>query len=414
VTMIASETATLVITQAPPTIGSHPHPQKICPGEPLWLEVSAYGSAANRFQWQRNGTAIPGGTNNGLSILATTTNDSGSYSVVVSNALGVVTSAAAPVEISLLPFILAQSDGEGAGVGATAQFGVIAGGCGPFAYQWQFNGTNIKGATNASLVLTNVQLTDEGLYRVLVGNAHGVVASDAAMLAVSIGAAVNLPEATWSVASGQWLIDGERTLDGVAAVRSRGSQSELAVIVNGPARLRFWLYIAPNTIARFQINGRTQVQWLSELPWTPFEFYIPAGSQVLSWEASGSPFDFNRFVALDQVSLTTNELGPVILSAPQNVAVPAGSNFAFAVTAEGFPPFHYQWQRNGVDLPGANLSVLAVENAQLPHGGDYLVIVSNEFGTATAAAALEVMASAPTISAEVSRSIISGSRKVCR
>ena len=42
-------------------------------------------------------------------------------------------------------------------------------------YQWQFNGTNMIGATNAALVLGNVSWVNSGIYRVTVSNAFGTV-----------------------------------------------------------------------------------------------------------------------------------------------------------------------------------------------------------------------------------------------
>src|SRR5208282_5304049 len=53
-------------------------------------------------------------------------------------------------------------------VGGTASFNVTASGTLPWSYQWSFNGTNIIGATNATLTLNNVQLSQAGNYAVLV------------------------------------------------------------------------------------------------------------------------------------------------------------------------------------------------------------------------------------------------------
>jgi hypothetical protein len=44
-------------------------------------------------------------------------------------------------------------------------------------YQWQNNGVNLAGATNSTLTLTNVQAMHELLYRVVVGNEVGNIAS---------------------------------------------------------------------------------------------------------------------------------------------------------------------------------------------------------------------------------------------
>ena len=52
-------------------------------------------------------------------------------------------------------------------------------------YQWSFNGTNITGATDTTLTLTNVQLSQAGSYTVLVTNAYGSALSTNAVLTVN-------------------------------------------------------------------------------------------------------------------------------------------------------------------------------------------------------------------------------------
>jgi len=51
-------------------------------------------------------------------------------------------------------------------------------------YQWQFNSTNVAGATASSLILTNVQPGQAGDYLVIVSNALGAVTSSNAVLVV--------------------------------------------------------------------------------------------------------------------------------------------------------------------------------------------------------------------------------------
>ncbi len=69
---------------------------------------------------------------------------------------------------------------------------VMAVGRPPFAYQWQFNGTDLLGATNACLVLSQTQLADAGRYRVRVSNAEGSTSSREAVLQVFQGPPVLL------------------------------------------------------------------------------------------------------------------------------------------------------------------------------------------------------------------------------
>jgi len=51
-------------------------------------------------------------------------------------------------------------------------------------YQWQFNGTNIVGATNAALVLASASWADAGIYQVTVSNALGTVTGPPISLSV--------------------------------------------------------------------------------------------------------------------------------------------------------------------------------------------------------------------------------------
>jgi hypothetical protein len=67
-------------------------------------------------------------------------------------------------------FITQQPRNQTVRLGLNASFSVSATSANPVTYQWRFNGTNIDGATNATLVLTNVQLANEGLYSVLVAD----------------------------------------------------------------------------------------------------------------------------------------------------------------------------------------------------------------------------------------------------
>lgn len=58
------------------------------------------------------------------------------------------------------PTIVSHPQGRLAKLGGTARFSVVAGGPGPFAYQWFAGATPIAGATSDSLTLSNLQAAD--------------------------------------------------------------------------------------------------------------------------------------------------------------------------------------------------------------------------------------------------------------
>ena len=87
--------------------------------------------------------------------------------------------------IPIAPFITAQPTNQTLIVGGTATFTARAGGTPPLGYQWQFNGTNIAGATGISLTLSNAQFVQAGNYAVWVTNAYGSTNSVNALLTVN-------------------------------------------------------------------------------------------------------------------------------------------------------------------------------------------------------------------------------------
>ena len=84
------------------------------------------------------------------------------------------------------PTITSQPANQTVIAGDNAAFGVLATGTQPLSYQWNLNGSSLLGATNSSLALTNVQLSQAGSYTVLVTNLAGSVLSSNAVLTVNL------------------------------------------------------------------------------------------------------------------------------------------------------------------------------------------------------------------------------------
>jgi glucose/arabinose dehydrogenase/regulation of enolase protein 1 (concanavalin A-like superfamily) len=85
----------------------------------------------------------------------------------------------------------------------------------------------------------------------------------------------------------------------------------------------------------------------------------------------------------------TGSLAPSIASQPASRTVTVGQSATFSVTANGAAPLAYQWQANGVAIPGATSPSYTLANAQLADSGKQLrVVVSNGSGSVTSNAAV--------------------------
>jgi hypothetical protein len=85
---------------------------------------------------------------------------------------------------AVAPVLTAHPQSLWATLGSNATFTASASGLPAAAYQWKLNGTNIAGATNAALLLANLQGTNAGLYSVVVTNIVGTQTSSNALLSL--------------------------------------------------------------------------------------------------------------------------------------------------------------------------------------------------------------------------------------
>ena len=82
------------------------------------------------------------------------------------------------------PVITTQPQSQTIDAGTSATFTVVASSTKALTYQWQYNGVNIGGATNASYTISSVQPGNAGPYKVVVRNADGATPSAPAILTV--------------------------------------------------------------------------------------------------------------------------------------------------------------------------------------------------------------------------------------
>ncbi len=101
-----------------------------------------------------------------------------------------------PVLASVAPQLQQAVPPRLVAVGQTAVFSVLASGSSPMTYRWSSNGVpltddlRISGSTNAWLLISDVQLSDAGVYSVMVSNSVGHLISSNTLTVVQPGAPI--------------------------------------------------------------------------------------------------------------------------------------------------------------------------------------------------------------------------------
>ena len=176
-----------------PIIATQPTNQTVTAGQTATFSVTAAGTAPLAYQWQQGATLISGATSASYTTPATATSNSGStFSVVVSNSAGKITSNAATLTVNAAlaaPSITQQPTNQTVTAGQTATFSVTAAGTAPLTYQWQKGTTAISGATSASYTTPATTTSNNGAqFSVIVSNSQGKATSNAATLTVNVAA----------------------------------------------------------------------------------------------------------------------------------------------------------------------------------------------------------------------------------
>ncbi len=156
-TTTTTSTNAALVVNAPPTFTTQPASQTLAEGGTATFTVVASGSGSLAYQWKKGGTVLSGATTASLHIGNLQPSDAAAYSCVVTNSLnGTTTSASsANAVLTVVDLSITAPSSQTANEGTTATFSVAAStsnGSAP-TYQWQQNGSNIGGATSATLTL---------------------------------------------------------------------------------------------------------------------------------------------------------------------------------------------------------------------------------------------------------------------
>ena len=189
---VTSQVANLVVTPPPlPQIATQPIARTVGAGDNVTFNIALTYGIPGQFQWQLNGVDIPSAINSSLTFSNVQSGNAGDYRVIVTNLSGSITSQVATLTItSTPPQFVVQPQNQSVATGFSTTFSALATGSAPIAYQWQFDGADIPGATTSSLLITNASLAAVGNYRVTATNSNGSNISAQASLTV-------IPIAAW-------------------------------------------------------------------------------------------------------------------------------------------------------------------------------------------------------------------------
>ncbi len=254
--------------------------------------------------------------------------------------------------------------------GGSATFTARGQGLAGVQYQWQFNGTNISGATNATVTPTNVNAATQGNYRVIVSDGNGsITSSNASFVLVTPPVIISQTLPTNQVV-------GYPTNLVLNIVASAPGQT------NGFPLHYQWQHNGTNV-------GLNRPSYTNLVTATEFGTYSvvvsnAAGSTNATWEVA--------------------EIYPggiLIAHQPTDQYQIAGGNVTFVSLGVGDHPVTYQWEFNGTNvLAGATNASLTLTNVQAAQEGRYNVVVNNVDGTLTSSNAYFHLVTPPIITSQ--------------
>ena len=223
-------------------------------------------------------------------------------------------------------------------IGGNATFTVAATGYGTLSYRWQFNGTNLTGATNPTLTLTNVQPANSGSYTVVVTNSLSAVTSPMATLTVNVPPVIMVPPESQTT--------------------NVGANVSFSVTATGTGPLSYqWRR------GGVPLSGQTS----NELVFSAVTTNDAGSYDVVVTNVAGS-------VTSSPAATLTVNVPPVITVPPVSQTTNEGVNVSFSVTATGTVPLSYQWRQDGAPLSGQTSNVLVFSAVTTNDAGSYDVV----------------------------------------
>lgn len=427
----------------PPVFSAPPASRSVAPGFPAALSATASGDAPLIYQWQLNGTDIPGATNTTFSMGAVGANDLGNYHLVASNAAGVAISADAKLTFGNVAAWGRNASSESLPPADLTNAFTVAG-----SYNASFaartDGTLVSWGSGSN---TNISASATNVVGLSSGTGTVALRSDGSISAWNFSYAIpNLSNAV-AVAAGNnfgFALRAEGTLvpwgaspytnytaglNHVVAVAC-GTSHSLALksdgtvagwgdslkstAINVPYALSNVVGIAAGYSHSLALKADgTVTAWGSgsgtNLPagmtnvaaiycgaysgGSSVSLAVRSNGTVLAW-GDNSFGETNPPAALNSLNSVSgagaayhaltvlNDGSPLILQPPAGLKTHIGRDVTLRAMAAGAAPLSYQWLRNNKGIDGATNPVLTLTNVQTAQTGNYQLIVSNALNIA--------------------------------
>ncbi len=131
--------------------------------------------------------------------------------------------------------------------------------------------------------------------------------------------------------------------------------------------------------------------------------YSGSTGVALTSDASG-----NLYVMMSGIAVGTPSDAVAITLPPMGLQVAAGSPLTLSVSATGAAPLRFQWQKDGVALPGATSPRYRVASVQAGDAGAYTVSVTNDVGVALSPVTQVTVVAAPAHDAFADAAVLNG------
>ena len=177
-----------VFVPTAPIITNQPQSRVVQVGSSPSMSVGVMGTPVLRYQWLRNGAAIPGATNPVLNFPNIQLSAVGEYKAQIFNDAGFTNSTAATLTVHQPPFFINQPQTVTISNGHPTTLISVIGGVPAPSIQWFRNGvalqdgTEYLGVRNQTLSILSAGIEDIGTYFVTATNAAGAITSAPASL----------------------------------------------------------------------------------------------------------------------------------------------------------------------------------------------------------------------------------------